>query len=363
MARIEDVKVLFRNHELLVIDKPFDVAMDGDRPDLTVEKWVHATQQEYLAEPLHIGNLVTTGNGNRGVAQKSLKFVHQLDYATSGVLCLAFSRDMAARLSHCFHMRYTKKWYLAVVHGHFDPSLFTQTPFAPDLLVRPGCGDDACGHNGAALIEGAISEDTSDAEGFRMCIDPEKGKSAKTMVQILEQGTLSGYPDVPVTKVLLQPETGRRHQLRVHLLSLGHPIVGDATYCPLLGYTAGCSRHSPALRPEDSRANEVPPTAAAAAAVGGGAPLARMCLHAWKIKFFETIEDAGSRNERTTAKKKRRRETRGFEERTGCSGSTSMTTAEAHGDEKQPDGTLFQSDDPFVGLVTPSGGEEARSHE
>lgn len=330
MARVEDVQVLFRNHELLVINKPFDVAMDGDRPDLTVEKWVHATQQDYLAEPLHSGNLVTTGNGNRGVAQKSLKFVHQLDYATSGVLCLAFSRDMAARLAHCFQMRYTKKWYLAVVHGHVDATLCTHPLFAPEVPVGPGAAA------GAALIEGAIGDDATDPEGFRMCVDKEKGRSAKTMVQVLHRGFLAGHPDVPVTKVLLQPETGRRHQLRVHLLSIGHPIVGDATYCPLLGYNSDYQSRREGEKP--NTAVKATGSDAEVVTTAEGLPPPRMCLHAWRIKFFETVDDGGSRNERTTAKKKRRREVLGFEER------------DVGGDQHAA-GTEFVSQDPFTSVV------------
>jgi len=53
------------------------------------------------------------------------------------------------------------------------------------------------------------------------------GRRSETKLEILSYGSYLGKP---VTKVRLYPITGRRHQLRVHLLSLGHPIVGDATY-------------------------------------------------------------------------------------------------------------------------------------
>lgn len=54
----------------------------------------------------------------RKTGKKQLKFVHQLDYSTSGVLCLALSKDMAARLAHCFQMRTCQKYYLAILQGH-----------------------------------------------------------------------------------------------------------------------------------------------------------------------------------------------------------------------------------------------------
>ncbi|CAM9879965.1 unnamed protein product [Hapterophycus canaliculatus] len=66
---------------------------------------------------------------------------------------------------------------------------------------------------------------------FRMRLDDRaggKGKPSKTFVQVLEQGSYRGRA---VTKVLFsRPHTGRRHQLRLHALHMGHPILGDTTY-------------------------------------------------------------------------------------------------------------------------------------
>jgi 23S rRNA-/tRNA-specific pseudouridylate synthase len=59
-----------------------------------------------------------------------------------------------------------------------------------------------------------------------MCIDKD-GKESQTKVKVLSYGY---FNDEKVTKVLLYPHTGRRHQLRVHLQSIGHPILGDYTY-------------------------------------------------------------------------------------------------------------------------------------
>ena len=70
----------------------------------------------------------------------------------------------------------------------------------------------------------------ADKEGeFSMCLGTptNPGRRSETKLEILSYGSYLGKP---VTKVRLYPITGRRHQLRVHLLSLGHPIVGDATY-------------------------------------------------------------------------------------------------------------------------------------
>mmetsp|Transcript_27891 Transcript_27891/g.43535 ORF Transcript_27891/g.43535 Transcript_27891/m.43535 type:complete len:103 (+) Transcript_27891:1607-1915(+) len=64
--------------------------------------------------------------------------------------------------------------------------------------------------------------------GFRMTVtEGDNGKACVTLLRILQKDYFQGRP---VSLVLLEPLTGRRHQLRVHMLALGHPIVGDATY-------------------------------------------------------------------------------------------------------------------------------------
>lgn len=64
------------------------------------------------------------------------------------------------------------------------------------------------------------------------------GKECETEVEVLHQGMYGG---LPVTKVAFKPITGRRHQLRVHSLRLGHPIVGDVTYSSLSAASAARS--------------------------------------------------------------------------------------------------------------------------
>ncbi|KAL7696713.1 RNA pseudouridylate synthase [Lotmaria passim] len=110
-----ELDVIYENAEMLVVNKPADVPMDGDlatRP-CTVESMVYAHMRERgIYDDVH------ERLQQEGKRKKQLKFVHQLDYSTSGVLCLAFTKDMAARLAHCFEMRTTRKYYVALLHGH-----------------------------------------------------------------------------------------------------------------------------------------------------------------------------------------------------------------------------------------------------
>ena len=123
--------------------------------------------------------------------------VHRLDMHTSGLLVFALRRKAEADLKRQFRERTVAKTYMAVVHG-------TQLP-------DKGCID------APLRREGGLPP--------RSVVDPESGKPARTRFSVLHR-------DAERTRVQLHPETGRSHQLRVHLLSEGHPIVGDPFYGP-----------------------------------------------------------------------------------------------------------------------------------
>ena len=202
----ENFYVLFKSSELLVLDKPPDVRIDGDF-EVTVEKWVQKEHPE----------LLEGGDANK------LRFCHQLDHATSGVLCLAFRKMMTARVTHCFQNRTTRKVYLALVHGHPKKDM-------------------------VHTFNQSIGEDPDDSTGFRMSASqpnspsdceikrpkrttPVKARNALTHAVVLQHGVLPKI-NKNISLVALAPSSGRRHQLRIHCLEWGHTIVGDVTYCP-----------------------------------------------------------------------------------------------------------------------------------
>nr|CAD7414207.1 unnamed protein product [Timema poppensis] len=133
-------------------------------------------------------------------------FVHRLDYATSGLICLALNKKACSEATSCFHQRKTKKYYLAVLRGHVSKELM--------------------------YMNEAIGEDSREERGsHRMCTPSDLNctspRPAQTRMLILQRGLFDNYP---ATKVILRPITGRRHQLRVHCAHIGHTIVGDYTY-------------------------------------------------------------------------------------------------------------------------------------
>ena len=125
------------------------------------------------------------------------RIVHRLDRDTSGVIVMARDADTHRELSRQFQDREVDKQYEAIVGG--------------ELAVDEG------------VIEAPMRKDLDNPP--RQIIDDEHGRAATTGFRVLER--LEGR-----TRVELSPVTGRSHQLRVHMLSIGHPILGDDLYAP-----------------------------------------------------------------------------------------------------------------------------------
>ncbi len=133
--------------------------------------------------------------------------VHRLDMSTSGILLMARSAELHRKLSIAFQDREVQKRYIAVVDGQIrDESV--------DL------SDDASTWR---LIDLPIATDWINRPLQK--VDPIEGKPSQTRYKVLSYDAA-----LDCTRVELAPVTGRTHQLRVHLQSLGHPILGDHLY-------------------------------------------------------------------------------------------------------------------------------------
>jgi tRNA pseudouridine32 synthase/23S rRNA pseudouridine746 synthase len=123
--------------------------------------------------------------------------VHRLDMATSGLMLFARGLEMQRILSQTFHDRKINKCYTALVEGKLDPPTGeVNLPIAADWPNRP-----------------------------MRKIDTGSGKPSLTRYRLLTYDALAD-----ISRVELEPVTGRTHQLRVHLAAIGHPILGDALY-------------------------------------------------------------------------------------------------------------------------------------
>ncbi|KNC98608.1 uncharacterized protein SPPG_06289 [Spizellomyces punctatus DAOM BR117] len=178
-----DIEVLYYQPDTyLITNKPWDLRIDGDTTSCpTSESLLYAHFTEH----------------------KKLYLLHQLDYVTSGVHCWGLSKKAASVAGKCFVRRQVKKTYSALVKGHIVED---------DFLIDKPLTDDPTDEKRVIVADGT---------------EENPGKPSETRVQVLKRGYFLTYP---VTHVMLSPRTGRRHQLRVHLASIGHPIIGDPAY-------------------------------------------------------------------------------------------------------------------------------------
>ena len=182
--------VIHKDRGAIVLDKPPGLATQG------------GTKTER-----HVDGLL---DGIQYEAEGRPKLVHRLDKDTSGVLLVARSAGAAAHFAKAFSSRTARKLYWALVVG--VPSIDDGMIELP-LAKQPGTG------------------------GEKMYVDEKEGQPARTRYRVIERaGNAACW-------VQLEPFTGRTHQLRVHMMAIGHPIVGDGKYGGQDAYlTGGISR-------------------------------------------------------------------------------------------------------------------------
>lgn len=172
-----DLPIIYEDDDCVVINKPAGI-LTHTQSKFNTEASVASFLRQHSAE--------LTGE-RAGV-------VHRLDRATSGVIIGAKNSEALSFLQKQFSQRKAKKTYIAVVEGHLKQL--------------------------EAVIDMPIERNPKAPATFR--VGP-RGKSATTHYRVLEEGKHNSL-------VELKPETGRTHQLRVHLAQIGNPIVGDPLY-------------------------------------------------------------------------------------------------------------------------------------
>lgn len=173
--------VLFEDEHVLVFNKPFGIAVQGGTGTKRhLDGLLEGMQDRFGGRP---------------------RLVHRLDRDTTGVLLVAKSRDVAARLGRTFQTRSAAKTYWALVKG----------------VPRP-----AQGKVEAALVKAS----GPDGDHIRKAQPGEQDRAmhATTHYSVIEKIANKA------AWVSLKPVTGRQHQLRVHMALIGHPIVGDGKY-------------------------------------------------------------------------------------------------------------------------------------
>lgn len=173
-----DIKILYQDNEVIVVDKPVGM-LSHSKGAYNAEQTVASFIKDYL-------------EGFEGSERDGI--VHRLDRTTSGVMICAKTPDAQKWLQKQFSTRKVSKKYVAIVGAPLDPD--------------------------EALIDMPIGRNPKKPTTF--CVT-KSGKEAQTHYRV--QASNEKY-----VRVLLEPKTGRTHQLRVHLAHLKHPIVGDVLY-------------------------------------------------------------------------------------------------------------------------------------
>ncbi len=200
---MDNIKVIYQDDDILVLDKPPGLVVD---PAETVKE---PTLVDYLKDsPLANDTLERMG------------IVHRLDKDTSGIILVSKTQKTLDNLQSQFKERLIKKEYIALVHG----------------FVEKG-----------GVVEGNIGRNPGNRKKFTVL---EEGKEAVTEYEPLQslvmssefiEKIFSGFNKIQMRKlrimnyqlytlVACRPQTGRTHQIRVHLKYINHPIVADEKY-------------------------------------------------------------------------------------------------------------------------------------
>lgn len=187
LAEQINLPVLYEDNVMMAIDKPAGMVVHP-----AAGNWTGTVVNALLGRYPDLADTMSTSSLRPGI-------VHRLDKDTSGVMLLAKTPEAQFRLSKAFADRKVAKHYLAITLG---------IPKEP--------------HGEICTLIGRHP-----VNRMKMAVVASHGKEAVTVYDLLNSGTFDGVPLSLLDVAIL---TGRTHQIRVHMSTIGHPVLGDRTY-------------------------------------------------------------------------------------------------------------------------------------
>ena len=258
----EDLSIIYEDDHVIVVDKPSGVlTVSGNNEFPSLAQAVYeALQDDDVCDLVSADRMI----------------VHRLGMDTSGLIVMAKDMEAVRGLNTVFRNRQVERKYEALVCGHMEKDRgIIDLPIMRDYEFPP-----------------YVRISTDDHQRVLLDIDPEvvgkkilEGpKESITEYEVVSREELDGNP---VTRVSLSSISGRYHQLNVHLVAFGHPIVGDTTY-GLNGYAASngglTDEELESLAPNPQRASRELQKAISKSAKFP-------CVHAKSLKFRHPVTD------------------------------------------------------------------------